>query len=223
MKWGKTLRKIREKRQMTIRQICEKTRGITPSYLSQLETEKRSIDEAILEQLLQLYDIKQAEFLKYAEESDELFEIKPIKIIPVIDMAKIEFDDIWQLSDKMADITIVKEEIGAGGIRDSRAFALEVIDPDMADCGIEPGDYLILSPRTEPSSGEIGLVLIRNGNEILVRRVFEKDKNLIRLVSDNPTKEERVLDRREKEVKIYFVDSIQRKQKRRRRRKEKQL
>ena len=203
---------------MTIRQVCEKTSGITASYLSQLETRKRSIDEAILEQLLQIYDMSQAEFFEYAEKSGASFEIKSVKVIPVIDMAKATFDDLWHLSDKMASPTIVKEEIGAGGIRDPRAFALEVTNPGMADCGTEPGDYLVLSPRIEPSSGEIGLILLRSGNEILVRRVFQKDKNLIRLVSDNPVKEERIIDRREKEIKIYFIDSIQKRQNRRRRR-----
>jgi transcriptional regulator with XRE-family HTH domain len=218
MKWGDALRRIREGRQMTIRQVCERTKGITASYLSQLETGKRSIDEAILEQLLQLYGIKQTEFFEYAGGSDASLEIKSVKVIPVIDMARATFDDLWHLSDKMASPAIVKEEIGAGGIRDTRAFALEVTRPDMMDCGTESGDYLVLSPRIEPSSGEIGLVLVRDGTEILIRRVFQKDKNLIRLVSDNPAKEERIIDRREKEIKIYFIDSIQKRQKRRRRR-----
>lgn len=218
MKWGKALRMIREGRQMTIRQVCEKTSGITASYLSQLETEKRSIDEAILEQLLHIYDIGQPEFFEYAEESGGSFGIKPIKVIPVIDMARATFDDLWHLCDKMINPAIIKEEIGAGGIRDPRAFALEVTNPDMADCGIGPGDYLILSPGIEPSSGEIGLVLIRKGSEILIRRVFRKDENFIRLVSENPAKEERLVDRSEKEIKTYFIDSIQKKQRRKRRR-----
>jgi len=218
MKWGEALRMIREGRQMTIRQVCERTKGITASYLSQLETGKRSIDEAILEQLLHIYDMRQVELFKYAEGSGPSFEIKSVKVIPVIDMAKATFDDLWHLSDKMPSPAIVKEEIGAGGIRDPRAFALEVTNPDMVDSGTEPGDYLILSPRIEPSSGEIGLILIRNGSEILVRKVFQKDKNLIRLVSDNPVKEERIIDREQKEVKTYFIDSIQKRQKRRRRR-----
>lgn len=218
MKWGEALRMIRGGRQMTIRQVCERTKGITASYLSQLETGKRSIDEAILEQLLHIYDMSQVELFEYAEGSGASFEIKSVKVIPVIDMAKATFDDLWHLSDKIASPAIIKEEIRAGGVRDPRAFALEVTNPDMADCGIGQGDYLIVSPRIEPSSGEIGLILIRKGNEIIVRRVFQKDKNVIRVVSDNPAKEERIIDRSKIETKIYFIDSIQKKQRRRRRR-----
>lgn len=220
MKWGEALRKIREKRQMTIRQVCEKTSGISASFLSQLETGKRSIDEATLEQLLQVYDITQAEFITYCKKENGSFNIKPINLLPVLDMAKVKFDDFWNAKDKMFNSIIVKEQIGSGGIGDPRAFALEVSHLEMADCGVNVGDYLIITPRIEASSGEIGLILIRDTNEIFIRKVFHRGDNLIRLVSEDPTKEERLIDRTKTEIKIYFIDSVQKKQKRIRKRKD---
>jgi len=221
-RWGEAMKELRKKRDLTIRQVCERTKGmpqeISEGYLSQLENAKRRPNDTVQAQLLQIYGVSRTEFSKLCDEQSELPEIKPIKVIPVVDMAKGTFDNLWNADDKMFNSSIITEQIGAGGIRDHRAFVLEVNRPDMADCGAKTGDYLIISPKVNISSGEDALILIHESKEILVRKVFFKEESLVRLVSEDPAKEERIIERSKTEIKIYFIDSTQRKQRKGKRR-----
>jgi transcriptional regulator with XRE-family HTH domain len=218
------LYKVREDRGLSIRQVCEKTKGISASYLSQIENKKRRLNQPTLEQLLQIYGINREDFGKICDENEPTPEFPSIKSIPVIDMAKGTFDDLWNADDKMFNSSVIKDQVGAGGIGDRRAFVLEVNHPDLADgnaaqIGVaKMGDYLFITPRAKVYSDQVALILIQPTKEILVRTVFFKEPDVIRLVSSDPAIEERIINRKKTQVKIYFIDSIQHKQKRGRKR-----
>ncbi|MDH5202626.1 MAG: repressor LexA, partial [Nitrospirota bacterium] len=65
---------------------------------------------------------------------------------------------------------------------DSDSFALRVKGDSMVEAGIFDGDYVVVRPQKEITSGEIGVVLI--GEEATVKKISVK-KSSITLIPAN--------------------------------------
>lgn len=74
-------------------------------------------------------------------------------------------------------ITIDKSLFNVAGV-----FALRVTDDSMINAGIFEGDIALINPHIVPKDGDIAVVLIM---EKVIMKRFYKEKNRIRLVSDN--------------------------------------
>lgn len=208
-KFGPVLRKIREDKGFKISYIAKKIE-VDPSAISQVETGKNRVTEEMLAKYLQAIRSNLHEFADYFEGKPNL--IKPIAL-PVIRMAKADFDDFWHLADKLYQPPIAEGSTYGIEIEDPNAFVFQIEDTEMADCGYEKGDYLVITPEARYRSGERSLVLIKPAEQILIREVYDVGHETVRLISKNPKKNMDVLINR---IKIYPIDSIIKKQRRRR-------
>ena len=81
--------------------------------------------------------------------------------------------------------------------QDDGNFFIKVIGDSMIDAHIKEGDMVLVNPNNEPNNGDIVVAkILNNGNEEITIKRFFKEKNHIRLVSENknypPIKKEKI-------------------------------
>lgn len=206
MRWAKGIKQIRKMRKMTQLQVADKT-GYARPTICQFENDERTIDQDILAKLLQALNIEHDAFFKFCAEP---YEIKPYIQIPEVDMAKVNFADFWDASDKMFKSSIISRFGAGGSVSDPYAFRIEANNENLIDCGIQEGDHLIVTPGIKYKDGDAVLVLMKPQEEIFVRRIFWKGNAQVRLASEITTREEIVIDPQKTEVQIYKIKSYER-------------
>lgn len=81
--------------------------------------------------------------------------------------------------------------------QDENNFLVKVVGDSMIDAHIKEGDMVLVNPNNEPNNGDIVVAkILNNGNEEITIKRFFKEKNHIRLVSENknypPIKKEKI-------------------------------
>ena len=181
--------------------------GISPNYLSELESNKKSPSERILK----LIEIRFAINLNWLLTGEgEMFrnggdhpELIPVAAVPIISAeAPAGFPSLPPDRDR------VKYYIYVPGVPEN-SYALKVRGDSMLPT-IRDGDYVIFVPTTEVKSGDI--VIVRNEwNEVVLRRYRVKNGEVL-LTSDNPeyptvkpNDEYRIIGRVVKKVRVEEV------------------
>lgn len=211
-RFGLILKKMREDRHLTQEYIAKSMGYKSKSAVGQIEILKNQITEESLVKYLHAMRVTLKDFLTYYQ--DEMVEIERGIKFPFIDMDKVNFDDLWHLKDKMYQIPIVEEYVRIPGLTDPKAFLFKIEEDEFADCGFEIGDYIVVSPNTRYKAGDSALVLIKPSQGQVIREVWPKDGNSIRLISKNDPRNN--IDYPINKVKIYPIDSVIKKQRKKR-------
>lgn len=207
--FGPALKKIREGKTNISQAELARRMEVTPSTISQWDRGVNPIREDSLARYLNIIGVTMEEFAKILTQP---IEFERIIRIPVINLDRADFDDLWHLKDKLYHFPVALEFIGTPGIKDSTAFALQIRDEEMADCDFEKGDYLIVTPKVKPRSRECGLVLIRPKQVITIREILDLEDGYFRLTSTDPIRNK---DESAEDIKIYMIDSVIKKQRKR--------
>jgi len=178
MKLGLFLKELRMKNNFTIMQVEIKT-GISNSYISLIEREKRKPSVEILHKLAEAYKIKTEDLLRF------------IGYLPPI-QNKINFNQIpiYNIIPKQKPF-FVSENIegysplppGLESCTTKDFIAIRVKNKGMACKGIEIGDILIIRKQSEVENEIIALISLNN--ELAIKRIIKQNKHII-LQSTNP-------------------------------------
>jgi SOS-response transcriptional repressor LexA len=152
---------------------------VSRSYISQLLSGTRKPSDAQMRLLELTLAIKDAS----AGSNVGLLESEPLRKIRVVS---------WTTAGEMAsyeDLANQIDELTDSTTRDPNAFAVEVVGDSM-EKEVHPGDYVILEPNREASSGEMAYVrLIDEAGGVGTLKWFYRSGpqgRVIKLVAENP-------------------------------------
>jgi repressor LexA len=74
-----------------------------------------------------------------------------------------------------------------------RRYLLRVVGQSMVGARIEDGDLLIVEEDEAPPDGAVIVALLRDGEEVTVKRLYREEGNRVRLRPENGDHEELVL------------------------------
>ena len=178
MKLGLFLKRLRLKNNLTTKQVEMKT-GISNSYISLIERDKRKPSVEILHKLAKAYRVKTEDLLRF------------IGYLPPI-QNKINFNQIpiYNLVPKQKPF-FVSENIegysplppGLESCTKKDFIAIRVKNKSMTSKRIEIGDILIIQKRSEVENEIIALISLNN--ELAIKRIVKQNKHII-LQSTNP-------------------------------------
>ena len=172
MKLGLFLKRLRLKNNLTTKQVEMKT-GISNSYISLIERDKRKPSVEILHKLAKAYRVKTEDLLRF------------IGYLPPI-QNKINFNQIpiYNLVPKQKPF-FVSENIegysppppGLENYTIKDFIAIRVKNKGMTCKGIEMGDILIIRKQSEVESEIIALISLNN--EFAIKRIVKQNKHII--------------------------------------------
>jgi len=178
MKLGLFLKELRIKNNLTIMQVEIKT-GISNSYISLIERDKRKPSVEILHRLAKAYRVKMEDLLRF------------IGYLPPV-QNKINFNQIpiYNIVLKQKPF-FVSENIegysplpsGLENYTTKDFIAIRVKNKGMTCKGVEIGDILIIRKQSEVESEIITLISLNN--ELAIKRVVKQNKHIV-LQSTNP-------------------------------------
>jgi repressor LexA len=89
-----------------------------------------------------------------------------------------------------------------------RRYLLRVVGQSMVGARIEDGDLLVVEEDEAPPDGAVIVALLRDGEEVTVKRLYREEGNRVKLRPENGDHEERVLPAEDVRVQgrvVYVV------------------
>lgn len=172
MKIGLYLKKLRLKNNLTTKQVEVKT-GISNSYISLIERNKRKPSAEILSKLAKAYQIKTEDLLRlmgYLPSTKTKYNSRQIPIYNIISMGKSFF-----ISENIEGYSPLPPSMDTFSTKD--LFAIRVKRESMVDKRIKKGDIVIIKKQNEVEKEAIALISLNN--EIAIRRVVKQNKHII--------------------------------------------
>lgn len=172
MKLGVFLKELRIKSNLTIMQVEVKT-GISNSYISLIERDRRKPSVEILHKLAKAYRVKTEDLLRfigYLSPIQNKINFNQIPIYNIVAKEKPFFvsENIEGYSPLPPDIETVPTK---------NFFAVRVKNKDMTYKGIEIGDILIIRKQSEVENDIIALISLNN--ELAIKRIIRQNKHII--------------------------------------------
>lgn len=172
MKIGAYLKELRLKNNLTTKQVEVKT-GISNSYISLIERNKRKPSAEILNKLAKAYKVKPDDLLCLVGYLPSIKSKDHLKQIPIYNITSIEKP--FLVSENIEGYSALLPGLESLPIKD--LFAIRIKDKSMTYKGIEEGDILILRKQTKIENGIVALISLNN--EISVKRISKQNKHII--------------------------------------------
>ena len=172
MKIGAYLKELRLKNNLTTKQVEVKT-GISNSYISLIERNKRKPSAEILNKLATAYKVKPEEllcligYLPSGKSEDNL------KQIPIYNITSIEKP--FLISENIEGYSAFLPGLESLPTKD--LFAIRIKDKSMTHKGIEEGDILILRKQSKIENGIVALISLNK--EISIKKISKQNKDII--------------------------------------------
>ena len=172
MKLGLFLKKLRIKNNLTIVQVEVKT-GISNSYISLIERDKRKPSVEILHKLAKTYKVTTEDLLRfigYLPPIQNKINFNQIPIYNIVQKEKLSF-----VSENIEGYSPVPPGLESSTTKD--LIAIRVKNKGMTCKRIEIGDILIIRKQGEVENGIIALVSLNN--ELAIKRIVKQNKHII--------------------------------------------
>lgn len=172
MEIGSYLKELRLKNNLTTKQVELKT-GISNSYISLIERNKRKPSAGILNKLAKAYQVKPEDLLYlmgYLPPIKAKDDFKQIPIYNIISTGKPS-----SISENIEGYSPIPPGLETLPMKD--LFAIRVKDKSMIGKRIEEGDIVIIRRQNDVSNGTIALISLNN--EITIKGVVKQNKYII--------------------------------------------
>jgi len=172
MKIGLYLKELRLKNNLTTKQVEVKT-GISNSYISLIERNKRKPSAEILSKLAKAYQVKTEDLLRlmgYLPSTKTKNNFRQIPIYNIISTGKAFF-----ISENIEGYSPLPPSMDTFSTKN--LFAIRVKRESMVDKRIKKGDIVIIKKQNEVEKEAIALISLNN--EIAIRRVVKQNKHII--------------------------------------------
>jgi repressor LexA len=173
MKIGLYLKELRLKNNLTTKQVEIKT-GISNSYISLIERNKRKPSAEILSKLAKVYYVKAEDLLRL------MSYLPPIKTkysspqIPIYNIAATTKKP-FLISENIEGYSPLPPGLESYSTKD--LFAIRVKDKSITSKRIEEGDILIIKKQSEVENGTITLISLNN--KISIKRISKQNNHVI--------------------------------------------
>lgn len=172
MKIGFYLKELRLKNNFTTKQVEVKT-GISNSYISLIERDKRKPSAEILNKLAKAYRVKVENLLRLMGYLPPIKTKYSFQQIPIYNIATTKKP--FLISENIEGYSLLPPGVEGNSTKDF--FAIRVKDKNMTCKRIEEGDIVIVRKQNEVEKGAIALISLNN--EIAIKRVVKQDKHII--------------------------------------------
>jgi len=172
MKIGFYLKELRLKNNLTTKQVEVKT-GISNSYISLIERDKRKPSAEILNKLAKAYKVKVENLLRLMGYLPPIKTKYSFQQIPIYNIATTKKP--FLISENIEGYSLLPPGLESCSTKDF--FAIRVKDKNMTCKRIEEGDIVIIRKQNEVEKGAIALISLNN--EIAIKRVVKQDKHII--------------------------------------------
>jgi len=172
MELGVFLKELRIKNNFTIMQVEVKT-GISNSYISLIERNKRKPSMEILHKLAKTYKVKTEDLLRfmgYLPPIQNKINFNQIPIYNIVPKEKPSF-----ISENMEEYSPIPPGLESSTTKDY--IAIRVKSKSMTCKRIEMDDILIIRKQSEVENGIIALVSLNN--ELVIKRIIKQNKHII--------------------------------------------
>jgi repressor LexA len=172
MELGVFLKELRIKNNFTIMQVEVKT-GISNSYISLIERNKRKPSVEILHKLAKTYKVKTEDLLRfigYLPPIQNKINFNQIPIYNIVPKEKPSF-----ISENMEEYSPIPPGLESSTTKDY--IAIRVKSKSMTCKRIEMDDILIIRKQSEVENGIIALVSLNN--ELVIKRIVRQNKHII--------------------------------------------
>lgn len=172
MKIGSYLKELRIKNNLTTKQVELKT-GISNSYISLIERDKRTPSAGILNKLAKAYQVKPEDLLCLIGYLPSIKSKDNLKQIPIYNITSTEKP--FLVSENIEGYSPLPPGLGTLPIKD--LFAIRVKDKSMVCERIGEDDILILSKQSKIENGIIALISLNN--KIYIKRISKQNNHII--------------------------------------------
>lgn len=172
MKIGLYLKELRIKNNFTTKQVEVKT-GISNSYISLIERNKRKPSAEILNKLAKAYKVKTEDLLRsigYLPLTKSKYNSPQIPIYNIISTEKTFF-----VSENIEGYSSLPPDLQTYSAKDF--FAIRVKDKTMTCKKIEMGDILIIRKQSKVENEMIALISFNN--ELSIKKIIRQNKHII--------------------------------------------
>lgn len=172
MKLGVFLKELRIKNNLTIMQVEVKT-GISNSYISLIERNKRKPSLGILHKLAKIYKVTTEDLLRfigYLSPIQNKINFNQIPIYNIVPKEKPSF-----VSENIEEYSPVLHNLESSTIKD--LIAIRVKNKRMTCKRVEIGDILIIRKQSDLENGIIALISLNN--ELAIKRIVKQNKHII--------------------------------------------
>lgn len=172
MKIGLYLKELRLKNNLTTKQVEVKT-GISNSYISLIERNKRKPSAEILNKLAKAYQAKAEDLLRLIGYLPSIKTKYSFQQIPIYNIATTKKP--FLISENIEGYSLLPPGLESYSTKDF--FAIRVKDKSMTCKRIEEGDILIIRKQSDVENGTIALISFNN--EIALKRITKQNKYVI--------------------------------------------
>lgn len=172
MKLSIFLKELRIKNNLTIMQVEVKT-GISNSYISLIERNKRKPSLEILHKLAKTYKVTTEDLLRfigYLPPIQNKINFNQIPIYNIVPKEKPSF-----VSENIEEYSPVPPGLESSTTKD--LIAIRVKNKSMTCKKIEIGDILIIRKQSDLENGIIALILL--DNELAIKRIVKQNRHII--------------------------------------------
>lgn len=172
MKLGVFLKELRIKNNLTIMQVEVKA-GISNSYISLIERNKRKPSLEILHKLAKTYKVTTEDLLRfigYLPPIQNKVNFNQIPIYNIVSKEKPSF-----VSENIEEYSPVPPGLESSTTKD--LIAIQVKNKDMTCKRIEIGDILIIRKQSDLENGIITLISLNN--ELAIKKIVKQNKHII--------------------------------------------
>jgi len=172
MELGLFLKELRKKSNLTIMQVEIKT-GISNSYISLIERDKRKPSVEILHKLAKAYKVTTEDLLRfmgYLSPIQNKINFNQIPIYNIVPKQKPFF-----VSENIEGYSPLPPGLESCTTKDF--IAIRVKNNNMTCKGIEMGDILIIRKQSEVENDIFALISLNN--ELLIKRIIKQNNHII--------------------------------------------
>jgi repressor LexA len=172
MKIGFYLKELRLKNNLTTKQVEVKT-GISNSYISLIERDKRKPSAEILSKLAKAYQVKAEDLLRLIGYLPPIKTKYSFQQIPIYNIATTKKP--FLISENIEGYSPLPPGLESYSTKDF--FAIRVKNKNMTCKMVEIGDILIIRKQSKVGNGTIALISFNN--EIAIKRIVKQNKHII--------------------------------------------
>lgn len=172
MKIGLYLKELRLKSNLTTKQIEVKT-GISNSYISLIERNKRKPSAEILHKLAIAYKVKTEDLLRFIGYLPPIQNKVNFNQIPIYNIVSTEKP--FFVSENIEGYSPLPPDLETYSTKDF--FAIRVKDKSMTSKIIKESDILILKKQSDVENGNIALISLNN--TITIKRITKQNSYII--------------------------------------------
>jgi len=172
MKIGSYLKELRLKSNLTTKQVEVKT-GISNSYISLIERNKRKPSAEILHKLAIAYKVKTEDLLRFIGYLPPIQNKVNLNQIPIYNIVSTEKP--FFVSENIEGYSPLPPDLETYSTKDF--FAIRVKDKSMTSKIIKESDILILKKQSDVENGNIALISLNN--KITIKRITKQNSYII--------------------------------------------